>query len=74
MLRSIRTSRIDFPIAYASTPRAIATNLGDKLRPYIRETVQANLVKQNPALTRDSQLLDRLTTTVITKKQAPKYL
>jgi len=74
MLRSIRTSKQDFPVVYASTPRGIKTNLGELLRPHIRERVRESLLKQNPALARDQQLLDRVTHTVIAKKQAPKHL
>jgi len=49
-------------------------SLGDKLRPFIRETVKANVEKANPHLTSNPKLLDNVTRSIITKGLAPLYL
>jgi hypothetical protein len=49
-------------------------SLGDKLRPYVRETVKANVEKANPHLTSNPKLLDNVTRSIITKGLAPLYL
>jgi len=48
--------------------------LGDKLRPYIRETVKANIEKANPHLAANPKLLDNITRSIIQKGLTPLYL
>lgn len=49
-------------------------SLGDKLRPYIRETVKANVEKANPHLSTNPKLLSNVTQSIIVKGLAPLYL
>lgn len=50
--------------------------LGDKLRPYVRETVRERLKEANPYLAapESESLLNNLTRSIIQKGLAPLYL
>ena len=48
--------------------------LGDKLRPFIRETVKENVAKANPHLINNQMLLDNVVRSIIIKGLAPLYL
>jgi len=49
-------------------------SLGDKLRPFIRETVKVNVEKANPHLATNPKLLNNITHSIIVKGLAPLYL
>jgi hypothetical protein len=49
-------------------------SLGDKLRPYVRETVKGNIEKANPHLVSNPKLLDNITRSIIQKGLTPLYL